>query len=76
MLDCRYHPFLLALGFRLRPALIRASRVTPPLFHSSRWSGMLCGDNTLTWLSATTFKKPHSLRSGNRLILQVRNRGN
>jgi len=36
MLGCRCHLFLFALGFRLRPALIRASRVlpsTPPLFH-------------------------------------------
>lgn len=30
---------------------------------------------TLNWLSDTAFEKPHSLRRGNRLILQVRNRG-
>jgi hypothetical protein len=30
----------------------------------------------LNWLSATAFEKPHSLRHGNRLILQVENCGN
>lgn len=112
------HRFFFAVVLRLRPALIRASRVLPstrPLFHKvdrhalrgqfGGFSVSPCGscfsryrrspqsscfgwcwrrgrrdglrvDSPSNWLSATAFEKPHSLRHGNRLILQVRNCGN
>jgi len=38
--------------------------------------GQLASHEPLNWLSATAFEKPHSLRHGNHLILQVGNRGN